>query len=250
MEACKQRAIAHILGTLDDKIELNRRMNETLEAMARALFKSWFVDFDPVRAKMALNHSPPEGESQKPSRQATADVVGGHHSPLEGESQPAEPSGDSGYGGGHHSPLEGESQPAEPSGDSGCGGGTNRRSPQASRWGEIKRSYPEKTPEPGEIPAPKPNRRRRSCSGTICATNNWMATNSAANNPLARTSSISPAYPKNCSSNWTAANMLNVKATTSRETDFCKARGTGFFASGTTKFSKTVSTCWSRYTRR
>jgi type I restriction enzyme, S subunit len=45
-------AIAHILGTLDDKIELNRRMNETLEAMARALFKSWFVDFDPVRAKV------------------------------------------------------------------------------------------------------------------------------------------------------------------------------------------------------
>ena len=49
----EQRAIAHILGTLDDKIELNRRMNETLEAVARALFKSWFVDFDPVRAKMA-----------------------------------------------------------------------------------------------------------------------------------------------------------------------------------------------------
>ncbi len=49
----EQRAIAHILGTLDDKIELNRRMNETLEEMARALFKSWFVDFDPVRAKMA-----------------------------------------------------------------------------------------------------------------------------------------------------------------------------------------------------
>jgi type I restriction enzyme S subunit len=46
-----QRAIAHVLGTLDDKIDLNRRMNETLEAMARALFKSWFVDFDPVRAK-------------------------------------------------------------------------------------------------------------------------------------------------------------------------------------------------------
>ena len=42
----------HILGTLDDKIELNRRMNKTLEAMAQALFKSWFVDFDPVRAKM------------------------------------------------------------------------------------------------------------------------------------------------------------------------------------------------------
>ena len=47
----EQRAIAHILGTLDDKIELNRRTNETLEAMARALFKSWFVDFEPVRAK-------------------------------------------------------------------------------------------------------------------------------------------------------------------------------------------------------
>ena len=48
----EQHAIANVLGTLDDKIELNRRMNETLEAMARALFKSWFVDFDPVRAKM------------------------------------------------------------------------------------------------------------------------------------------------------------------------------------------------------
>jgi type I restriction enzyme, S subunit len=47
----EQRAIAHVLGTLDDKIELNRRMNETLETIARALFKSWFVDFDPVRAK-------------------------------------------------------------------------------------------------------------------------------------------------------------------------------------------------------
>lgn len=47
----EQRAIAHILGTLDDKIELNRRMNETLEAIARAIFKSWFVDFDPIRAK-------------------------------------------------------------------------------------------------------------------------------------------------------------------------------------------------------
>ena len=46
----EQRAIAHILGTLDDKIELNRRRNQTLEAMARALFKDWFVDFGPVRA--------------------------------------------------------------------------------------------------------------------------------------------------------------------------------------------------------
>jgi len=48
----EQRAIAHILGTLDDKIELLRRMSETLEEMARALFKAWFVDFVPVRAKM------------------------------------------------------------------------------------------------------------------------------------------------------------------------------------------------------
>ena len=53
----EQRRIAHILGTLDDKIELNRQMNETLEATARAIFKSWFVDFDPVKAKM---------EGQKP----------------------------------------------------------------------------------------------------------------------------------------------------------------------------------------
>jgi type I restriction enzyme S subunit len=51
-DLAEQRAIARILGTLDDKIELNRRMSETLEAMARALFKSWFVDFEPVRAKM------------------------------------------------------------------------------------------------------------------------------------------------------------------------------------------------------
>lgn len=55
----EQRAIAHILGTLDDKIELNRRMNETLEEIARAIFKSWFVDFDPVRAKME-RRQPPE----------------------------------------------------------------------------------------------------------------------------------------------------------------------------------------------
>ena len=48
----EQRAIAHILGTLDDKIELNRRMNQTLEEMARAIFQDWFVDFGPVRAKM------------------------------------------------------------------------------------------------------------------------------------------------------------------------------------------------------
>ena len=64
----EQRVIAHILGTLDDKIELNRQMNQTLEEMARALFKSWFVDFDPVRAKSTLRHhdtcvTPPQGGS-------------------------------------------------------------------------------------------------------------------------------------------------------------------------------------------
>jgi len=50
-EPVKQRAIAHVLGSLDDKIELNRQMNRTLEKMAQAIFKSWFIDFDPVRAK-------------------------------------------------------------------------------------------------------------------------------------------------------------------------------------------------------
>jgi type I restriction enzyme S subunit len=48
----EQKAIAHILGTLDDKIELNQQMNHTMEEIARALFKSWFINFDPVRAKM------------------------------------------------------------------------------------------------------------------------------------------------------------------------------------------------------
>ncbi len=49
----EQKTIAHILGSLDDKIELNRQMNQTLEAMAQAIFKSWFIDFDPVHAKAA-----------------------------------------------------------------------------------------------------------------------------------------------------------------------------------------------------
>ena len=48
----EQQAIAHVLGTLDDKIELNRRMNRTLEEMARAIFQDWFVDFGPTKAKM------------------------------------------------------------------------------------------------------------------------------------------------------------------------------------------------------
>ncbi len=62
-----QKAITAVLGTLDDKIELNRRMNSTLEAMARALFQSWFVDFDPVRAK--LDGRKPDGLDK-----ATADL--------------------------------------------------------------------------------------------------------------------------------------------------------------------------------
>ena len=56
----EQKRIAHILGTLDDKIELNRRMNATLEAMARTLFQSWFVDFDPVRRNAEGGESRPE----------------------------------------------------------------------------------------------------------------------------------------------------------------------------------------------
>lgn len=58
----EQRAIADVLGALDDKIELNRRMNETLEGLARALFKSWFVDFDPVRrnAERRMTNAQPD----------------------------------------------------------------------------------------------------------------------------------------------------------------------------------------------
>jgi type I restriction enzyme S subunit len=63
----EQKAIAHILGTLDDKIELNKQMNETLEAIAKAIFKSWFVNFDPVRAKM-------EGKQPPGMDAATADL--------------------------------------------------------------------------------------------------------------------------------------------------------------------------------
>ena len=67
----EQRAIAHVLGALDDKIELNRRMNETLEAMARAIFKSWFVDFDPVRA-MAAGQQPPASLPTSPTCSPTS----------------------------------------------------------------------------------------------------------------------------------------------------------------------------------
>jgi len=59
----EQEAIASVLGALDDKIELNRRMNETLEAMARAIFKDWFVDFGPTRAKMAMRGEDPQKDN-------------------------------------------------------------------------------------------------------------------------------------------------------------------------------------------
>ncbi len=75
-----QRRIAHILGTLDDKIELNRKMNETLEAMAQAIFKSWFIDFDPVKAKGHLagkyhGDDMPRGRAEKLLGQMDPEVV-------------------------------------------------------------------------------------------------------------------------------------------------------------------------------
>lgn len=74
----EQRAIAEILGGLDAKIELNRRMNETLESLARALFKSWFVDFDPVRAKLdsGTGVPPVKGPLQNQGRDAPATPPG------------------------------------------------------------------------------------------------------------------------------------------------------------------------------
>ena len=72
----EQRAIAHILGTLDDKIELNRRMkNETLEAMARALFQSWFVDFDPVRAKAEVGAGLKPAPTASPNPSPTSSPI-------------------------------------------------------------------------------------------------------------------------------------------------------------------------------
>jgi type I restriction enzyme S subunit len=67
----EQKAIAAVLGALDDKIELNRRMNATLEAMARALFQSWFVDFDPVRAKLDGRQPPNLAPPPTPSSPIT-----------------------------------------------------------------------------------------------------------------------------------------------------------------------------------
>lgn len=70
-----QKRIANILGTLDDKIELNRLMNETLEAMARRLFRSWFVDFDPVHAKAAARREFPGLDNVELSRRALPNMA-------------------------------------------------------------------------------------------------------------------------------------------------------------------------------
>ena len=76
----EQKAIAHVLGSLDDKIELNRRMNETLEAMAQALFKSWFVDFDPVIDNaLAIGKKVPEDLRERAAARA---ALGDKRKPL------------------------------------------------------------------------------------------------------------------------------------------------------------------------
>ena len=71
-----QKAIAHILGTLDDKIELNQKMNQTLEDIVKAIFKSWFVDFDPVRAKMEERPTglPPEIDELFPDELVDSEI--------------------------------------------------------------------------------------------------------------------------------------------------------------------------------
>jgi len=86
----EQRAIAHILGALDDKVELNRRMNKTLEAMAQAMFKSWFVNFDPVidNALTAGNEIPEELKGKADTR----DALGDARKPLPEEIQKLFPS--------------------------------------------------------------------------------------------------------------------------------------------------------------
>ena len=177
-----QRAIAHVLGTLDDKIELNRRMNETLEGMARALFKSWFVDFDPVRAKAALKQhtlyaSAPEagaapaaiaeraaleGESSDGSHTPAAlrygaSHGGSHYSPGAGSGHsPVEGPHNSPGAGSGHSPVEGpHNSPSAGSGHSAVEGPHNSplegesagrgRPPPPSRWGEVQRSYSRQT---------------------------------------------------------------------------------------------------------
>jgi len=73
----EQKRIAHILGTLDDKIELNRRMNATLEGMAQALFKSWFIDFDPVIDNILVKNMAKCSDQNQPSPPAPLPGVEG-----------------------------------------------------------------------------------------------------------------------------------------------------------------------------
>ena len=74
----EQRQVAAILGSLDDKIDLNRRINQTLEAMAQAIFQSWFVDFDPVKAKITA-----KAEGRDPLRAAMSAISGKADAELE-----------------------------------------------------------------------------------------------------------------------------------------------------------------------
>ncbi len=124
----EQRAISHILGTLDDKIDLNRRMNETLEAMASALFKSWFVDFDPVHAKATLKrhdvHLSLRQEDFAKSQSNTPSHTGITPPSKSGTYVPSHT--------GITPPLRGSRQ------DKGA-------SPPSSRWGVIKRQYNQQT---------------------------------------------------------------------------------------------------------
>jgi type I restriction enzyme S subunit len=105
----EQQAIAAVLGALDDKIELNRRMNRTLEAMARALFRSWFVDFDPVHAKAegrAPAHMDPATAARFPARFGenglpegwTISTVGAEFDLIMGQSPPGSTYNDDGVG--------------------------------------------------------------------------------------------------------------------------------------------------------
>jgi type I restriction enzyme S subunit len=72
---CEQQRVADVLGSLDDKIELNRRMNQTLETMGRALFKSWFIDFDPVYSKAATRREHPKWTNAQVSRAALPNLA-------------------------------------------------------------------------------------------------------------------------------------------------------------------------------
>lgn len=77
-EVDDQKAIADVLSSLDKKIDLNHRINQILEAMAQAIFKSWFVDFDPVKAKIAA-----KAEGHDPLRAAMSAISGKHDAELD-----------------------------------------------------------------------------------------------------------------------------------------------------------------------